>query len=47
MTDPAWVSLSPYVDLLVMARGTSHRVRLDQQTSELVSGPKPEMLVFC
>lgn len=35
MTDPAWVRLSPYLDLLAMAWGTSHRVRLDQQTSEL------------
>lgn len=32
MTNPAWVRLSPYLDLLEMARGTSHRVRLDQQS---------------
>ena len=37
MTDPVWVRLSPYLDLLVMAQGTNHRVWLDQQTSELGS----------
>ena len=37
MTDLVWVRLSPYLDLLVMAQGTNHRVWLDQQTSELGS----------